>query len=191
MFRRSILLLSLAVASTGCATIMKGTTQNVNVSSSPVGATVTIQSSTGVEVFQGATPASTRLPKKREYAVTVSAPGYEEVRVPITQSLEGWYIGNLLCGGIVGGIVDAVNGAMWHLEPESISVSLRAAGGGRITTLDATPAATEPFATPSIADVSVPSSEPRVYAVFHARDAAGQLRSLAVPMVRKVATAAN
>jgi hypothetical protein len=186
MLRRSVLLV--ALASAGCATIFKGTSQNVTVSSSPSGASVVIRSTAGFDVFEGMTPASVRLAKKYEYRVTVSAPGYEDVHVPITHAFEGWFIGNLICGGIIGFVIDAVDGAMWNLEPGMVSVSLHSAGG-RMTTLDADPSA--PNADAPVADITVPTGDARVYAVFHARDAAGQLRSLAIPMVRKVATAAN
>jgi len=179
-------LLALSIATTGCATIIKGTSQDVSVSSTPAGASVLIRSNAGADVFQGTTPASAKLAKKREYTVTVSNPGYEDVRVAITQSFEGWFIGNLLCGGIIGGVIDAVDGAMWNLEPNMINVTLRAAGGGRAVLRSPNESASCESTRSDIADVSESQGDATLYAVFHARDAEGQLRSLSVPMVRKV-----
>ena len=59
-----------------------------------------------------------------KYSVKYSKEGYNDGLSVIDSSLSGWYIGNLLFGGIVGLlIVDPATGAMWKL-PENTSTSL-------------------------------------------------------------------
>ncbi len=142
----------------GCATIFKGSTQDVGLNSNPQKATVKVKSMGGVEIFSGTTPTAVKLPKKSEYIVTIDMQGYKSSTVQITQTLEGWFWGNLLCGGLVGMVIDYASGAMWDLQPEQISVSLVTA--------------------------SLDGADARTYAVFMAVDKDGNLRSLAVPLIR-------
>ena len=142
----------------GCATIIKGTSQDISIQSNPSGAKVTVKTTGGVEVWSGVTPASAKLSKKKEYVVTVQLNGYKDATVQVTQSFEAWTIGNLFCGSVIGLIVDAVGGAMWKLEPDQIMVTM--------------------------ATASLENGETRLYAVFYALDNEGQLRSMAIPMIR-------
>ena len=147
----------------GCATIFKGSSQEVGINSNPAKATVKVKSLAGVEVFSGTTPVTVKLPKKKEYIVTIGLEGYKESTVQLTQTMEGWFWGNLICGGVLGMVIDFVSGAMWNLEPEQVSVSLVTA--------------------------SLDGVDMRTYAVFMALDEEGQLRSLAVPLIRDNAIA--
>lgn len=147
-----------------CATIIKGTSQDISINSNPTKASVVIKTAGGVEVFTGITPTTAKLSKKKEYFAIISLEGYRETTVQITQSFEAWTIGNLLCvWSVLGLLVDAVNGAMWKLEPEQIMVSLVTAynEGG----------------------------ESRLYAVFRTLDDQGQLRTLAIPLIKEFAFA--
>ncbi len=141
----------------GCASIVKGTKEDVSVTSNP-SAHVVITAKSGEVFFDGYSPVTTSLPKKNEYTVKVTIDGYQDQIVQITKEFEMWTIGNILCGGIIGLVVDAVDGAMWKLEPNEINVSL--------VTVEA-------------------DTEETVYLVFHALDASGQLRSHAVPFLPK------
>lgn len=153
--------LVLAIALSGCATIIKGTNQDISIQSNPSKASVTIKTSGGIEVFSGTTPASAKLSKKKEYVVTVKMDGYKESTVMVNQSFEAWTIGNILCGGVIGLIIDAVDGAMWKLEPDQIMVTM--------------------------ATASLENGETRLYAVYYAMDSEGQLRSMSVPMIKEAA----
>ena len=160
------LLVVLALVAVGCATIMKGSDQEVRINSSPAGAKVTIKTVGGVTVYEGTTPVKTKIPKKNQYVVTVSMQGYKDATANITQeSIEGWFWGNILCGGIIGIIVDATNGAMHHLGPEEVMVSLSTA--------------------------YLDGNQKVLYAVFQALDSQGQLRSLAVPLMENEKVAAQ
>lgn len=144
----------LAVSS--CATIFSGSDQTVTVETEPVEAMVVIEADTGVEFFNGTAPVTVDLPRGNEYVVTVNLEGYQEQSVPITQSFNTWVIGNIVCGGIPGGVVDFLTGAAWNLEPSQVSVTLRQASNG---------------------------AESMVFVVFATVDEAGQVRSMAVPMI--------
>lgn len=119
--------LSLALVSMGCATIIKGGRQDVTVSSSTPNAEVSIKSFNGNEVYNGP-PSKVRLQREYGYTVVVTARGFKERKMTITKSLSGWAFGNLiwvipiLWG--VGIAVDAASGALWSLDPDEIRVDL-------------------------------------------------------------------
>lgn len=141
-----------------CATIIHGTKQNVSIDSNPPQAEVIVQTTGGVVYSSGKTPLSVRLKRKQEYDVIIKLAGYQDARVHISKDFDPWVIGNLLCGGVIGLIVDAVGGGMWQLEPETIYVTLATAFKDK--------------------------HKPEIYAVFYALDSEGQLRSLMVPLTK-------
>ena len=107
-----------------CATIVSGTEQEITVSSTPK-AKIEIKADTGLLVYAGDSPAIIKLPRKYySYTVTVQASGYNSQTLIISRKFNAWFVGNLLFGGIVGGVVDAITGAMWNLEPSMVAVTL-------------------------------------------------------------------
>lgn len=154
--------LGIALVFIGCASIMGGgTKQEVQISSSPTAAQIKIERS-GVmgrvaPVWEGTTPASPKLKRKYEYLITISLEGYQPVEIPLEQGTNGWVWGNLLCGGIIGLIVDFSNGAAKKLEPEEVSVQLVSAMGL--------------------------GPEEKIYVVLHTLDENGDLRVLPVPLI--------
>ena len=117
----------------GCATIVGGgTSQRVTFNAAPSGATVTVKSSSGIQMAQTNAPATVRLPRKNEYQVEIAVPGYRTQTLALTQGLNGWVWGNLLIGWIPGFIVDFASGSAKKLEPSVVSVNLQtaAAEGG-------------------------------------------------------------
>lgn len=122
VFMLTVLLIS------GCAYLAGGgDNQDVVVTSSPEGASVIITTTGGVPMFEGITPATVNLKRKYKYNVTVNMAGYKENTLLIDQTLNMYVVGNLLCGGIPGMVVDGLTGAMWVLEPEQIVVTLELA----------------------------------------------------------------
>lgn len=122
--------------STGCASIIEGSSQDLRVTSDPGGATVVIERANGNEVFRGTTPATASLPtgdgffSGAEYFVTISAEGFEPQTIRIGTNVSGWYLfGNVFVGGLLGWVVvDPATGAMWNLETTHVSASLNAVG---------------------------------------------------------------
>ena len=57
--------------------------------------------------------------KKEEYKITFTKDGYTQKVVNISAELDGWYIGNIMLGGIIGMlIVDPASGAMYKIAKE-------------------------------------------------------------------------
>lgn len=172
----------------GCATIFHGTSSEIAIQSEPGNAKFRVvstgggvTSTKGVEYASGLTPAKVTLSQKSEYVVYIKAPGYEEAKIPVQQTLNGWFICSGLCGLVPGGI-DALTGGMWNLEPEQISVSLVPLQGA---------APMPDFGAPAPAAPAAPTSVFReqgttLYAVLRARGADGQIRYTAIPLLPEV-----
>lgn len=122
---RQVVYIALAAASLGgCATVTRGTTNQVQIVSEPSGANA--RTSLG---HQCATPCTVSVSRKDEFSVTVSAPGYEEQRVDVKTQLAGTgaagFAGNIVAGGVVGMVVDASTGATLEHSPNPVNVTLR------------------------------------------------------------------
>ena len=112
LFRGSVLLILFAVLG-GCATIVKGTTQQVAIKTPGVeGAQCTLTSGAiGTKVVT--TPATIVLDKSQDsVAVTCRKQCYQDGVGIIASNTEGMTAGNILVGGVVGLGVDAATGAM-------------------------------------------------------------------------------
>ena len=111
--------LALVFFGIGCATVGHGVRQNVSINSDPSGATVKVNG------YQGTTPSTMSLKRNKSYTVRVEKEGYTEGVANIDKKLSPWFWGNCLLGGLPGMIVDAIDGAMWDLHPESVNVTLQ------------------------------------------------------------------
>lgn len=129
--KRTVVLMTTILLFSSCASIVTRSTYPLTINSTPSGARIVITNKKGFEIFQGNTPAVVRLKagdgffSKAEYLLKLSSPGYEDRIMPITFSLDGWYFGNILFGGIIGMlIVDPATGAMWKIDVDNINVTL-------------------------------------------------------------------
>ena len=113
---------------TGCATIIHGTRQDVGISSTPTGASVTIDN-----LQSGTTPVFSKLRRKENHVVRISLPGYQPIDLTLTSSVSGWVWGNVAIGGLIGLAVDAISGGMYKLSPEELSAALGASSAGTAT----------------------------------------------------------
>lgn len=105
---------------TGCASIVKGTTQAIPVSSSPSGADISLD---GNRV--GQTPGSIEVKRKSDHLMTIEKAGYHPESVAITRNIGGAVFGNILAGGLIGWGVDAISGAQYNLTPATINLTLK------------------------------------------------------------------
>jgi hypothetical protein len=126
-----------------CATVTRGTKESFNIVSEPPAADVAL--STG-EKCQ--TPCKLRLKRKDGFTVTVRKAGYEtiETKVDSEVSVGGGVAvaGNVLIGGIIGGVIDGSNGAMKDLKPNPLRVTLKPVVTAQVpATLQYAPVATE------------------------------------------------
>jgi hypothetical protein len=114
-----------------CASIVSKSKWPIAVGSTPPGATIQVTNKKGSEVYTGTTPAAFRLKSgagffsKESYRVKLSMPGFNEEIIPVECKLNSWYAGNLLLGGVIGGlIVDPATGAMYKLKTNAIHENL-------------------------------------------------------------------
>ncbi len=112
---------------TGCASIISKSMYPVTINSYPDEANIVVKDEYGRQIYKGKTPATLTLSAgeayfhAKSYTVTFSKSGYEEQTAVIKAGLDGWYIGNILFGGLIGMlIVDPLTGAMWSLPKELI-----------------------------------------------------------------------
>ena len=62
-------------------------------------------------MYAGSTPTTLKLKSssgffsKAEYYLNFSLPGYDEKTVTVSSSIEGWYWGNILLGGLLGMLI--------------------------------------------------------------------------------------
>ena len=123
-----------------CASIVSKSNWPVSINSTPNGAVVSIADHNSVEVFKGNTPTVVTLKsgagffKKASYTAKFILDGYETKVVPINFSINGWYFGNLLIGGILGMlIIDPATGAMYRVDNEFMSEALQKTGSASTT----------------------------------------------------------
>ena len=119
----------LALLMTNCAAIIHGNKQLVNFSSQPSGAKVYIDGKD-----YGTTPTSVELKRigrlkgestvKKEYNVKIDLEGYYPYEIKVKRTVDGWFFGNLIFGGLVGIIIDAASGSMYKLTPDQVIATL-------------------------------------------------------------------
>lgn len=112
-----------AMLLTACATMVQGTTQKVSVRSTPSGAVVSVDGSA-----VGITPAFVELTRGDEHRLRVEAEGYRPYETTITHSMNGWMLGNVVLGGVIGIAIDSSSGAIYSLDQDEIVVELKKAG---------------------------------------------------------------
>jgi uncharacterized protein YceK len=120
--RKLIVCCAAAVALSGCATVTRGTTNDVSFESTPSGATVlTSLQQTCV------TPCMLEVPRNQSFTATFNLEGFEPRVVPVTTQVAGagaaGMAGNLILGGVVGAVVDASTGAMNDHHPNPVIVT--------------------------------------------------------------------
>ncbi len=132
----AVLVLTLPIFFSSCATIFGKSSYPVSINTSPTGASISITDKKSKEVYKGTTPSTVTLKSgagffsKAEYQVKLSSPGFGEQVIPVNYKLNGWYFGNLLIGGVIGMlIVDPATGAMWKLDTPPINVTLAKSTG--------------------------------------------------------------
>lgn len=124
----AVLVLSL----TGCSSIISKTEYAVAIASEPPQSEFTVLNRDGAEVHSGITPATVTLKsssgyfKGESYTIVFNKDGYSEKTFTMSSTVDGWYFGNILFGGLIGMlIVDPATGAMYNL-PARVDVSLDA-----------------------------------------------------------------
>lgn len=113
-----------------CASIVSDSSYPVAIHSAPDAANFTVTNKSGVTVHSGITPSIVTLKagagyfKRESYTIKISKEGHSDKTFTLTSSMDGWYWGNFLFGGLIGMlIVDPISGAMYKL-PADVSINL-------------------------------------------------------------------
>jgi hypothetical protein len=122
-----VLAAAIAAPCVGCASVTRGTTENISIASTPAGATAEI---TGLDIPTACvTPCVVQAKRNADITVTINKEGYEPQTIPLTKEVPGTgaagFAGNLLAGGLVGMGVDAVTGAAQDHKPNPVIVTLQ------------------------------------------------------------------
>ncbi|MET0970321.1 MAG: translation initiation factor 2 [Tardiphaga sp.] len=117
----------LCVAMGGCASVTRGTTENISIASTPSGATADVA---GLDIpTTCVTPCVVQAKRSADIVVTVTKDGFEPQVVPLTKDITGsggaGFAGNILLGGLVGMGVDAATGAALDHKPNPVIVTLQ------------------------------------------------------------------
>ena len=115
----SLLLLTVVLFFTGCATLFKGTHESVDFNSTPDGAQVYIDGD-----YRGVTPVRFKLESKNSYKVEFKKEGYQTRIYTITNSVEAKWIILDVIAGLAPVVVDAFTGAWYSLDDDYIRVDL-------------------------------------------------------------------
>lgn len=118
---------ALAAALGGCASVTRGTTENISISSTPSGVEATI---TGLDVPTACvTPCAIVAKRNADITVSFAKEGYEPEVVQLTKEVPATgaagFAGNIVAGGLVGMGVDAVTGAAQDHKPNPVIVTMR------------------------------------------------------------------
>jgi hypothetical protein len=129
----SVAMALLAAATSGCATIVAKSSQEITVTSTPPGAAVTVTNRAGAVVHSGNTPLTVTLKKgagyfkPENYTLRFTKDGFEPSELHLKGTVSGWYFGNLVFGGLIGMVaVDPATGAMYKLQPDTVEAALHA-----------------------------------------------------------------
>lgn len=121
--KTAIVAAAIGLGLSGCATVMNGTKVDYESNSQPEGATVRFSNGTTCT-----TPCTLEQRRKDDLRADITLPGYKPTYVLIQSKLGGAGFGNIIAGGIVGGIVDGSNGASNRLYPRPLIVRLAREG---------------------------------------------------------------
>jgi hypothetical protein len=116
ILRKLAVVAVLAVATSGCASIVKGSSETLTINTVPAtGAVCTLVNGRGT--WRVHAPGRIRVKRSDEdMGVTCRAQGYADASGTISSDFQTWALGNVLVGGLVGLAVDWSTGAINDYE---------------------------------------------------------------------------
>lgn len=106
----------MALTLAGCATMVRGTTETLQIVSEPEGALAKISSGQ-----QCKTPCQVKLKRNQTVTIKLEKDGCESELVTVTPTLAG-------SGVLLGGMIDYGTGAVYNLTPNPVHVMLKCGG---------------------------------------------------------------
>jgi PEGA domain len=124
---RLLLAAAIAMPCVGCASVTRGTTENISISTTPAGATAEIS---GLEIPTACvTPCVVQAKRNADITIAINKEGYEPQIIPLNKEIPGTgaagFAGNILAGGLIGMGVDAATGAAQDHKPNPVIVTLQ------------------------------------------------------------------
>ncbi|HEY7978753.1 MAG TPA: TonB family protein [Rhizomicrobium sp.] len=121
-------LLAVSVSLSGCASVIKGSSQTIAIATPPTsGANCLLTSKEGN--WPVVTPGVVKVERSKEdIVIRCTKPGWQDATQTIPSNFEGWTVGNLLIGGIIGIGIDAATGAI-NEYPHTYNVAMIPAAG--------------------------------------------------------------
>ena len=117
-----VLILSISLSMTSCATILTGTQDSISFASNPEGAKVFHK---GVE--KCTTPCTSKIPRALgKQMVTFEKEGFNKKEVKLTKTFNAVTLLNILLGGAIGVGIDAATGSLTKYSPKTYTVELEA-----------------------------------------------------------------
>jgi hypothetical protein len=113
-----VILISILLILSSCASIINGPDQRVRVLSDPPGAEIKINGQVA-----GITPATFKLIRSKDHIISVSKEGYLEQSKDVKRSLSGVAILYLLPGGLVSFGIDATQGSQFCF-PDQVHIKM-------------------------------------------------------------------
>ncbi len=135
----------LAAFAAGCATVARGTSEQIQFDTVPSGAEVRVIARSPFETSEApqpdaappktlacVTPCVLQVKRNEKLAVTITKSGYETESFPLDpqasgEGVGGAILGNALIGGALGVVVDSASGAMLDHCPNPVRLTLRPA----------------------------------------------------------------
>ncbi len=112
------------IAQLGCATVSGGGKQNIALSSTPSGTTVSSTKAGMATEMTYTTPATIAFERKGNYILTFQKEGYDSQKIELIKSMRGWMLFWDIFWFPAGVAVDAITGAWYRLEPDQVNVTL-------------------------------------------------------------------
>ena len=98
---------------TNCATVTQGSSQTIYFDTAPTGAECDLMREGNMLYSKVKTPITLEIEKdKDDLMVICRKEGYKETQIHTSSDFEGWALGNLFLGGIIGVGIDAASGAL-------------------------------------------------------------------------------
>jgi hypothetical protein len=113
----SIVLLCALAGTGGCATVVTGTSQTINVTTEPSAAACQLARRGASLGIVNPTPGSLKVEKSSDdIDITCRKKGYLDASARLPSTFQGWTLGNIVIGGVIGVAIDASSGAMHEYQ---------------------------------------------------------------------------
>jgi hypothetical protein len=127
---RLVGIVAIAAALGGCASVTRGTTENISITSTPSGVEATVS---GLDVPTACiTPCAIVAKRSADISISFAKPGFETEVVTLTKEVPATgaagFAGNVLAGGLIGMGVDAATGAALDHKPNPVIVTMKPIG---------------------------------------------------------------